>query len=150
MAIYQTENQNLENTRIILEKTYERNQQLATYIQLANAGIWGFIGFAFIEFFKDGIHFFHSLNIPIFLILIIILMVVWRLSVMKYQEDIEKCYLKILHCEYELNILEDISLKHNLIKNLSADKQKGNDTEQYKNLCKALQNHEYEDHGHSF
>lgn len=111
-GIYQTQNDTLENTRVAYEFRNQRSLELAGYIRLLDAGVWGFLGFAAIELFRDN---WTSNTIIFFCIIVIIAMYLWRRMALKYNEDIIEEYIKILYCECALNLDDAISLKDSLI-----------------------------------
>jgi hypothetical protein len=117
-------NQKAETTLLILQLTYERNERLANYIQLTNTGIFGFLGIISIEVVKSGV-IFCSIQLFVFLIVIIISMLAWRWIVYRYQDSIIEGYIKILNCENEsiIEIPDKITFKHAFTEkmNLSSD-----------------------------
>jgi hypothetical protein len=104
-----------DNTRLILQLAHERNERLASYIRLTDGAIWGFLGLAVIELFKDGLKL-PSIKIPLFAILLIFSMCFWRVTVRRYKESIFDGYYKIMNCEKILAVPEAITLKKNLVR----------------------------------
>lgn len=102
-------NQIVENFRIRLELSHQRIRELASYIRLTDVAIWGFLGFAFIELFKDNLDPI-ILKIPLFLSFIVISMFLWREMVRNYQADIVLEYRAIRYYEAELQISDVHSL----------------------------------------
>jgi hypothetical protein len=102
-------NQIVENFRIRLELSHQRIREMASYIRLADAAIWGFLGFAFIELFKDNLDLI-IWKIPLFLSFIVISMFLWREIVKNYQVDIVLEYRAIMDYEAELQMSDVHSL----------------------------------------
>ena len=119
MGCYKTHNQTVDNTRIILQLAHERKEKLASYIRLTDGAIWGFLGFAAINLFKDNNS--PPTNVPFFLIMVILSMIVWRRTVNNYQKDIVKGYYQIVNCEYNLHILSKLTLRENLCMDINPE-----------------------------
>lgn len=102
----------VNNARIILPLAHDRNERLVSYIRLTDGAIWGFLGFAAVNLFKDSNY--PSTNIPFFLILLIVSMFIWRETVNRYQDSIIDGYKRIVNCEIILTIDDRISVKKNL------------------------------------
>jgi hypothetical protein len=147
MVIYQKSNEKNENLRLHLQLAHERNENLVHYIRVTDGAIWGFIGVALIGLFKDGFDF-KSVNIPIFCILLIASMYLWRNRVNLYQKSIVKGYNRMVKCEYFLRIPYEITIR----KNLEADIQKNPlitpKPNNFNDLCELLKPENYKDPGH--
>ena len=108
MGLGVTDEQRLENYRIRFELSHARVKELASYIRITDAAIWGFLAFAFIELFKDlGLL---CWKIPLFCVLVIISMILWRYTVGKYQNDIIIEYQAIKSFETALQIFDKYSM----------------------------------------
>jgi hypothetical protein len=127
--------QTTDDISVILQLAHERNAKMASYIRITDGAIWGFLGVAVIELFKDN-HF--KENMPIFLILLIISMFLWRSKAMKYQEEIVQGYYRIVNCEEKLKISSDIKVRKNL-----CEKMKGRrfipQPKTFSDLCQLLE-----------
>jgi hypothetical protein len=106
MSLGLTDDQRLENYRIRFKLTHERIKELTSYIRITDAAIWGFLGFVFVEFFKDNLTLL-PWKIPLFSIILIIAMFVWRYTVKKYQNNITEEYETIKNFEILLQFDKD-------------------------------------------
>ncbi|MDD1686068.1 hypothetical protein [Methanoregula sp.] len=108
--------------RLILDMTYTRNENLASYIRLTDGAIWGFLGLAFYNLFDvkgcSSIILSSLTNLLIFLFLFVISMYLWRRIVMSYQNDIVKGYCRMAHCEYNLGVPYNVSISQHFIDKL--------------------------------
>jgi hypothetical protein len=143
-----TELKNPDSVRVILQIAYERNKELASYIRLTDAAIWGFLGIVFIELFKDNLQLL-PYKIIIFSLLIAISMWLWRETISRYQKDIVEGYVTIIRCEHILCISDDIALKTKFIsKNFPELVTETDKERQFQKLLEKFQNHEYYDPNH--
>jgi hypothetical protein len=113
MTLILTEDQQLENIRIRYQLAHGRIKELASYIRITDAAIWGFLIVTFLEFFKDNLDF-TSYKIPLFLILLILSMIAWRYTIRKYQRDITTEYEAIKKFEtiLEINDNQSMAFRH--------------------------------------
>ena len=105
----------MESVQLKFQLTFNRNERLASYIRITDGAIWGFLGIAFIELFKDNFEFL-KIKILIFSILVIVSMTLWRQTVHRYQKDIVNGYVIMILCEEKLLIPPNLSLAMNMIK----------------------------------
>jgi hypothetical protein len=132
----------------IYQMTFDRNEKFTTFIRITDGAIFGFLGIAFIELFKDNLDLL-PVKILIFSILVVISMTLWRVQVRKYQDDIELGYKTLLFCEHELDIPDDISLKNKIIKQKFPEllNEIDGDKRFYK-LIEKFDSHQYTDDNH--
>ncbi|MFA4859249.1 hypothetical protein [Methanoregula sp.] len=116
-AFYQTNNDMIGNIRLSLQISYERSHQLINL----NQQLIGIVAAIFIGALTFlGAVYFTSTNPESYLSLIItptILIAslyIWRFYSHIIDRDIVNSYKKILHCEYRLNIPQEISLLSSL------------------------------------
>jgi hypothetical protein len=130
---------NPEYNRLMLQLSHERNENNAGYIRLTDGGIWGFLGVAVIELFKDQN--FPFTNVLIFLMLVTFSMYIWRLKVKTYQKSIIEGYRRMAECEENLAVPFPSCISQNFVSvlNLKSEfKPKG-----YRELCNLLTPEKY-------
>jgi hypothetical protein len=110
--------QDPENLRLVFQLAHERNERVVAYIRVTDGAIWGFIGLVIVQFFKNGIKL-NSPKVPIFCILFIAAMYLWRNRVSIYQKTIVKGYNRMVRCEQKLGIDDDVSITKNLFRDLN-------------------------------
>ncbi len=120
-GIYQTENDKNENTKLVLQISYERCNQLVN-INNQSVGIVSAIIIGLISFL--GTAYFASTDPARFWVIIlaihilIITLIFWRFYAHIIDDDITKSYKKILICESKLNIQPELSLFSSLEKSV--------------------------------
>jgi hypothetical protein len=144
MGLGLTDNQRLENIRICLSLSHDRNKELASYIRITDAGVWGFIGFVFIELFKENPT--YDFKLPLFTLILIFSMYLWRANARRYQEDIVKGYIRIVNCENYLDIPYDVTVRKNLDDTIEKDT--GTRPRSVSELLIALTSANYNDKSH--
>ncbi|MFZ1898828.1 hypothetical protein [Methanoregula sp.] len=105
----------IESVRLKFQLTFNRNERLASYIRITDGAIWGFLGVAFFELFKDNFQFL-KIKILIFSLLVIVSMILWRQTVHRYQKEIVKGYVIMIRCENKLQLPPKLTLAMNMIK----------------------------------
>jgi|GEM_PF-6200872 len=124
MTVGLTDNQRADILLNRLNQAYDRNHELSSYIRITDGAIWGFLGFAAIELFRESFGPF-SHCIPFFLILVIISMILWRKTVNRYHNDIMDGYEEIEYYESLLQISDYYSLKHKKDRKMADQKLNG-------------------------
>jgi hypothetical protein len=116
-GIYQTSKDEIENTRLILQISYERCNQLVSVnnqsVGIVSAIIIGLISFLGSAYFTstDPARFY---AIILAIHIIIITVIFWRYYAHIIDDDITKSYKKILFCENKMNVSTDLSLRSSL------------------------------------
>lgn len=147
MGILLPKNQAHENLRVILQLAHERNENLVYYIRVTDGAVWGFIGLTIIELFKDEFNF-KSTNVPIFCIILMASMVLWRNRVNLYQESIVKGYNRMVKCEYFLHIPYEITIRKNLELDIQQNPYIIHKPKNFHDLCELLKPENYKHPGH--
>jgi hypothetical protein len=120
-GIFQTSEDEIQNTRLILQISYERCNHLVNinnqFIGIISAIVIGIISFLGTAYFTsaDPMKFY---AVILTANLIIIVLIFWRFYAHIIDDDIAKSYKKILFCENKLNIPVEIGLLKSLEKSI--------------------------------
>jgi len=136
-----------ENLRVVFQLAHERNERLVSHIRVTDGAIWGFIGLVIVQFFKDGVPL-DSLNIPIFCILFIFSMFLWRNRVAMYQKDVVKGHNRMLRCEKLLGVPFEVTIRKNYYDTINKNRFVNPKPKTFLDLCNLLDPDKYKDSRH--
>ena len=136
-----------ENLRLVFQLTHDRNERLVSYVRVTDGAIWGFIGLAVIELFKDGFCF-ASVRFVIFCIILIASMYLWRDRVALYHKDIIKGHNRMLRCEKLLGIPFDVTIRKNYWDTINKNRFVDPKPSTFLALCNLLDPDKYKDPRH--